>query len=71
MHFVENMREAFAMQKASHNFSTKICRISEFDIANFNEMLTNDTVSFEQLGPDVCSKTFSPFPCERFFTRTE
>ena len=38
--------------KASHIFFNKKYReISDINIWNFNETLTNDVVSFEQLGP--------------------
>ena len=38
----------------SHFFSTKkYCHISDINVSNFNETLTNDDVSFEQLGPDL------------------
>ena len=53
---------AFANAKATHIFSAKILdshffskNISIYAIFNdksFNSMLTNDTISFEQLGPD-------------------
>ena len=47
------MWEAFALQKLLTFFFSKtiqhIC--VSFDV-NFNESLTNDVVSFEQLGPD-------------------
>ena len=50
------MKEAFAM--ASHNFSTKDIGIFEkLTYENFNEMLTNDVVSFEQLGPELYIQT--------------
>ena len=39
---LKKMREAFALQKASYIFSTKM-------FSNFNETLTYDAVSFEQL----------------------
>ena len=44
---------AFANAKATHIFSAKISAI--YTIINdqsFNDKLTNDIVSFEQLGPD-------------------
>ena len=37
----------------SHFFSNKFQNISVSLDVNFNESLTNDVVSFEQLGPDV------------------
>ena len=56
------MREAFAEQKRksfSHFFNKKYRGISETDVRNFNETLTNDVVSFEQPGPGP--KTANPF----------
>ena len=50
---LKKMREAFALQKPFIFFNKKIYwRISDTNIQNFNETLTNDVVSFEQLGPD-------------------
>ena len=46
------MREAFA-RHFSHFFNKKYWQIADINISNFNEMLTNDVVSFEQLGPDL------------------
>ena len=47
---------SFCTAKATHIFSEKkiqyIC--VSLDV-NFNESLTNDIVSFEQLGPSVCA----------------
>ena len=42
---------AFAMQKLLTFFSKKFHHICVSLIVNFNESLTNDVVSFEQLGP--------------------
>ena len=47
--FVEKMREAFAL----YFFNQKYWHISDINILNFNQTLTNDIVSFEQLGPDI------------------
>ena len=48
--FVDKMREAFA--KASHIFfNKKYWQISDVNILNFNDTLTNDVVSFEQPVP--------------------
>ena len=44
---------AFALQKYSHFFSKKYQNICVSLDVNFNELLTNDIVSFEQLGPEV------------------
>ena len=35
----------------SHFFNKKYWQISAINILNFNDMLTNDVVSFEQSGP--------------------
>ena len=43
------MREAFAL----HFFNKKYWQISDINIWNFNETLTNDVVSFEQPGPGL------------------
>ena len=44
---------AFANAKATHIFSAKNISIyAIFNDQSFNDMLTNDIVSFEQLGPD-------------------
>ena len=48
--FAEKMWVAFALQKLLTFFQQKISAYS-LDV-NFNESLTNDVVSFEQLGPD-------------------
>ena len=39
----------------SHFFSKNISVHAIFNDQNFNDMLTNNIVSFEQLGPDDCS----------------
>ena len=50
--FAEKMWVAFALQSYSHFFSKKFQHICiSFDV-NFNDSLTNNVVSFEQLGPD-------------------
>ena len=51
--FAEKMWVAFAQQSYSHFFSKKFQHICISLDVNFNESLTNDIVSFEQLGP-VC-----------------
>ena len=43
---------AFANAKATHIFSAKISVYMPYLMINFNVTLTNDIVSFEQLGPD-------------------
>ena len=51
--FAEKMRVAFALhcKSYSHFFSKKCQHICVSLNVNFNESLTNDIVSFEQLGP--------------------
>ena len=45
---------AFANAKASHIFFSKNISIyAIFNDKSFNDTLTNDIVSFEQLGPDI------------------
>ena len=47
------MWAAFANAKATHIFFSKnISVYAIFNDQSFNDMLTNDSVSFEQLGPD-------------------
>ena len=48
--FAEKMWVAFALQKLLTFFQQKISAYLRITI-NFNESLTNDIVSFEQLGP--------------------
>ena len=48
--YAEKMWVAFASY--SHFFSKKFQNICVSLDVNFNESLTNDIVSFEQLGPD-------------------
>ena len=42
---------SFCTAKATHIFSTKNFSIFAYHSVNFNELLTNDIFSFEQLGP--------------------
>ena len=49
--FAEKNVSSFCTAKATHIFSAKNFSIFIFGV-NFNESLTNDIVSFEQLGPD-------------------
>ena len=51
--FAEKTWVAFALQKLLTFFSKKFQHICISLDENFNESLTNDIVSFEQLGPDV------------------
>ena len=53
------MWAAFAKAKAAHIFSAK--NNSVYAVLNdqsFNDMLTNNIVSFEQLGPNFCRTCF-------------
>ena len=43
---------AFANAKATYIFSAKLLAYMTFNDQCFNDTLTNDIVSFEQLGPD-------------------
>ena len=45
------MWEAFAVQKHLKFFRQKYWHIWDINVWNFNETLTNDVVSFEQLAP--------------------
>ena len=51
--FAEKMWVAFASQKLLTFFSKKFQHICVSLDVNFNESLTNDVVSFEQLGPEL------------------
>ena len=51
--FAEKMWVAFALQKLLTFFSKKFQYICISLDVNFNESLTNDVVSFEQLGPGL------------------
>ena len=51
------MREAFALQKLFTLFQQKYRHILDISIRNLNETLTNDIISFEQLGPGKKKKT--------------
>ena len=46
------MREAFALQKLLTFFNKKYWHILEINFWKFNELLTNDAVSFEKPGPE-------------------
>ena len=50
---IHNILIFFAEKSYSHFFSKKYQNICVSLDVNFNESLTNDIVSFEQLGPDV------------------
>ena len=47
------MREAFAMQKLLTYFQQKYWHVLDINVKNFNKMLPNDFVSFEQPGPEI------------------
>ena len=49
------------MQKLLTFFSKNISIYAIFNDQSFNDMITNDIISFEQLGPDVktCSWIFN------------
>ena len=49
---------SFCTAKATHIFSAKFQHISVSLDVNFNESLTNDVVSFEQLGPAIHTLLF-------------
>ena len=52
--FVEKNVSSFCKCKSySHFFSKNISIYAIFNDQNFNDKLTNDIVSFEQLGPDI------------------
>ena len=56
--FAEKMWVAFALQNATHIFfSKKFQHICVSLDVNFNKSLTNDVVSFEQLGPVLLYKS--------------
>ena len=42
----------FAFAKGTHCFSKNISVYAIFNDQSFNDTLTNDIISFEQLGPD-------------------
>ena len=48
---------SFCTAKATHIFSAKHFNIFAYHSINFNESLTNDIVSFEQMGPKFLRKT--------------
>ena len=50
--FAEKMWVAFALQKLLTFFQQKFQHICVSLDVNFNDTLTNDIVSFQQLGPD-------------------
>ena len=47
------MREAFALQKFLTFITKKYWRMLDINIWNFNEMMTNDVISFKQPGPGL------------------
>ena len=58
--FAEKNVSSFCTAKATHIFfSKKFQHICVSLDVNFNESLTNDIVSLEQLGPGLCSHSYS------------
>ena len=49
---------AFANAKATHIFSAKILAYMLVYDQSFNDTLTNDSISFEQLGPVCWNSSF-------------
>ena len=45
-------------KSCSHFFSKNISIYAKFNDQSFNNMLTNNIVSFEQLGPDILLTVF-------------
>ena len=58
--FCWKMREAFALQKLLTFILQKYWKISDIKVWNFNKMLTNNAVNFEQPGPDLQQILFLP-----------
>ena len=52
---------SFCTAKAAHIFSNKFQHICISLNVNFKESLTNDAVSFEQLGPELRMEGFHDF----------
>ena len=52
------------MQKLLTFFSKNISIYAIFNDQSFNDMLTNDIVSFEQLGPDVKNVHCCKYKCQ-------
>ena len=50
---------AFANAKATHMFSAKILAYMPYLMISFNDLLTYNIVSFEQLGPDQPVKPYN------------
>ena len=51
---LKNMSSFCKCKSYLHFFSKHISIYERFNDQSFNYMLTNDIVSFEQLGPDLC-----------------
>ena len=58
---------SFCTAKATHIFSAKNISIFAYHDVNFNESLTNDVVSFEQLGPEWQTVQFSHLELQCFY----
>ena len=54
---------SFCTAKATHIFSAKNFSIFAYHRVNFKEFLTNDIVSFEQLGPDLHRAEYTDVSC--------
>ena len=62
---------AFALQKLLTFFSKKFQHICVSLDVNFNESLTNDVVSFEQLGPDFSvDKNYENTPIKEYWKKS-
>ena len=64
---------AFANAKATHIFSKNISVYAIFNDQSFNDTLTNDIISFEQLGPeflvyDNSSLRYKELKCKEYFS---
>ena len=61
------MREAFALPKLLMIFQQKkYWHILDINFRNFNEMLTNNVISFEQLGPGHVNSTYQSMYVQYF-----
>ena len=49
--------------KNERSFQQKYWQISDINILNLNDTLTNDVVSFDQLGPDVQTGSSLLYAC--------
>ena len=58
----KKLEKLFHCKSFSHFFNKKYWHIWEIIFWKFSEMLTNDVVSFEQLGPDLQVSAILPIP---------